>query len=145
VPSVELKAGNPQVVFIQEASAGSANDFYAGDLVKVDSNGELVIATAGAITGIARRAATGTASTKIPVELISDDNLYVAKYKASATTEALIGDTLDFTFTASAHTLDESSATTDVDCVMLDPRDDVGTSGGKLVVRFKNTAIIGVK
>jgi len=143
--SVELKAGNPQVVGIEEASAGSANDFYAGDLVKADANGELVIATAGAITGIARRAASGTAGTVIPVELISDDNLYVAKYQAAATTEALIGDTLDFTFTAGAHTLDESGATTDVDCVGLDNRDDVGTSGGRLIVKFKNTAIIGVK
>ena len=143
--SVELWAGNPQVVWVEEASAGSANDFYAGDLVKYDANGELVIATAGAISGIARKAATGTAGTKIPMELISADNLYVAKYKASATTEALQGDTLDFTFTAGAHTLDESGATTDVDCVMLDPRDDVGTSGGRLIVRFKPTAFVGVK
>jgi hypothetical protein len=139
--SVELKSGNPQVVWIEEASASSANDWYANDLVKTDASGELVIATAGVIMGIAKRAATGTASTKIPVELISVDNLYVAKYKASATTEALIGDVVDFTFTAGAHTLDESGASTDADVVMLDPRDDVGTSGGRLVIRFDPNAI----
>jgi len=143
--SVELKSGNPQVVQIQEAAASSENDWYAGDLVKTDANGELVIATAGAIMGIARRAATGTASTKIPVELISADNLYVAKYKASATTEALVGDVVDFTFTAGAHTLDESGATTDADVVGLDPRDDLGTSGGRLVIRFDPNAITMVR
>jgi len=145
VASVELMAGNPQVIAIEEAAAGSANDFYAGDLVKTNTDGELVIATAGAIMGIARQAATGTASTKIPVELISADNLYVAKYKAAATTEALVGDVLDFTFTAGAHTLDESGATTDVDCVGLDPRDDLGTSGGRLIIRFDPNAITMVR
>jgi hypothetical protein len=143
--SVELKSGNPQVVQIQEAAAGSANDFYAGDLVKTNTDGELVIATAGAIMGIARRAATGTASTEIPVELISADNLYVAKYKASATTEALVGDVVDFTFTAGAHTLDESAASTDADVVGLDPRDALGTSGGRLVIRFDPNAITMVR
>jgi hypothetical protein len=141
--SVELKSGNPQVVQIQEAAAGSANDFYAGDLVKTNTDGELVIATAGAIMGIARRAATGTASTEIPVELISADNLYVAKYKAAATTEALVGDVVDFT--AGAHTLDESGASLDADVVGLDPRDALGTSGGRLVIRFDPNAITMVR
>jgi hypothetical protein len=142
--SVERIAGNPQVVVAEEASAGSANDFYAGDLVKTDASGELVIATAGAIWGIAKRAATGTAGTKIPVELISSSNLYVVKYHTDATSEALIGDTLDFTFTAGAHTVDESGATTDVECVGLDTRDGAVASG-RLVVRFLETGIVGVR
>jgi len=138
--SVELKSGNPQVVQIQEAAASSENDWYAGDLVKTDANGELVIATAGAILGIARRAAQGVDSTKIPVELISHDNLYVVKNTAAATTESLIGTTADFTFTAGAHYV-TTGGTTDVDIMGLDPRDDLGTSGGRLVVRFLGTAI----
>lgn len=142
--SVELYSGlNPQVVDIQEAAAGSANDFYDGDLVKCDGSGELVIATAGAIQGIARKTATGTASTEIPVELIDIHSIYSARYKASATAEALIGDILDFTFTAGAHTLDESGATTDVYCVGLHPFDSVGTSGGRLLVRFLYSILTG--
>lgn len=138
--SVELKSGNPQVVQIQERAAAVANEWYAGDLVKTDANGELVIATAGAILGIARRAAQGVDSTKIPVELISHDNLYVVKNTAAATTESLIGTTADFTFTAGEHYV-TTGGTTDVDIMGLDPRDDLGTSGGRLVVRFLGTAI----
>ncbi|HUW46172.1 MAG TPA: hypothetical protein VMW50_10315 [Dehalococcoidia bacterium] len=135
--SVLNYTGNsPQVIGVQEASAGSANDFYAQDLVKADSNGELVIATAGVILGIARSPASGTASTVIPVELPNLNDVYVANYKASATAEALIGDVVDFVFTVGAHTLDESSATTDAYVVGLDPRDAVGTSGGRLLFRF---------
>lgn len=142
--SVELKSGNPQVIEIEEAAAGSANDFYAGDLVKTNTDGELVIATAGAIRGIARRAATGTAGTKIPVELISHDNLYVVHNTAAATTEDLIGEMADFTFTAGEHYV-TTAGTTDVDVVGLDPRDVLGTSGGRLVVRFMATAITGIR
>ena len=132
----------PQVVEIQEAAAGSENDFYDGDCVKIDTSGELVIATAGAIQGIAQKAATGTASTKIPIELIDVHEIYVARYKASAIGETLIGDILDFTFTAGAHTLDESGATTDVYCVGTHPNDGTDT-GGRLLVRFLGTLLTG--
>jgi len=142
--SVERIAGNPQITEAEEAAAGSANDFYAGDLVQTDSNGELVIATTDNNWGIAKRAATGTAGTKIPVELISSSNLYVVKYHTDATSEALIGDTLDFTYTAGAHTVDESGATTDVECVKLDPRDGAVASG-RLIVRFLETSIVGIR
>lgn len=123
----------PQVVQIQEAAGGSANDHYDGDLVKTAS-GELAIATAGVILGIGRKTATGVASTYIPVELLNLNEIYVSRYYAAVTAEALIGDCLDYTFTAGAHTLNESSATTDVYCVgLLDP---VGTTSGRLLVRF---------
>ena len=141
--SVERIAGNPQITYAEEAEAGAANAFYAGDLVKCNGDGELVIATAGAMWGIAKRTATGTASTKIPVELLSSSNLYRVKYHTDATSEALVGDTLDFTFTAGAHTVDEDSATTDVECVQLDPRDGAVASG-RLIVRFLETGIVGV-
>lgn len=142
--SVELKSGNPQVVWIEEAAASSANDWYAGDLVKTNTDGELVIATAGAIRGIARRAAQGVDNTKIPVELISHDNLYVVSNTAAATTEDLVGEMADFTFTPGEHYV-TTAGTTDVDVIGLDPRDDLGTSGGRLVVRFMATAITGIR
>lgn len=126
----------PQIVdTIQEAAGGSANDFYDRDCVKCDSSGELVIATAGYIQGIALKTATGTASTVIPLELINLNEIYVVRYHTDATSEALIGDCLDFTFTAGAHTLEESSATTDVYCVGLHPNDGAVASG-RLLVRF---------
>ena len=130
-----------QPVGIQEAAASSANDWYAEDLVKANSSGALVIATAGVILGVAGAPASGTASTVIPVSLLNINEIYVVRYKASATAEALIGDCLDFTFTASAHTLNETGADTDVYCVGLHPSDAVGTSGGRLLVRFYGTLL----
>jgi hypothetical protein len=132
--SVELYSETvPQViVFPEHATSGS---FSAGDLVKIATNGKVQIATAGVITGIARRGYSGTEDTNIEVELIDPNAIYSARYKASATAQSLAGDLLDFTFTVGAHTLDEGSATTDVYCVGLDPRDGAATSG-RLLVRF---------
>jgi len=123
---------------IVEALEGSGTQtFKAGDLLKF-SSGTVVIATAGAIDAIACNDATGTANTKLPVEIISNDAFYVATYKASATAQTLVGAVLDFTFTAGAHTLDESGATTDVICYGFS--DAVGTTSGKLLVKFIHAA-----
>lgn len=124
-----------QVVQIQEAAASSANDWRANDLVKCNTSGELVIATAGDILGIALEAASGVASTRIPIGLLNLNEIYVSRYHTDAVTEALIGDCLDYTFTVGAHTLEESSATTDVYCVGTHPIDGLVASG-RLLVRF---------
>jgi len=138
--SVELYSETvPQVLtFPEHATSGS---FSAGDLVKIATNGKVQIATDGVITGIARRGYSGTENTVQEVELIDPNAIYSARYKASATAQSLAGDCLDFTFTVGGHTLNETSATTDVYCVGLDPRDAVGTSGGRLLVRFFGTLL----
>ena len=133
MPSVGWVSGTPPQVVVAEEGTGQS--YKAGDLVKF-SSGQLVIATAGAIDGIARRDASGTASTACEIELINLDSVYVGKYKASATAQTLVGAVSDFTFTAGGHTLDESGANTDVYVVALDPRDAVGTSGGRLLFKF---------
>jgi len=133
MPSVAWIAGpDPVVVPAQE---GSGQSYKAGDLVKW-SSGQIVVATAGAIDGIARRDASGTQGTTCEMELINLDSVYVSQYKASATAQTLVGVVLDYTFTAGGHTLDESGASTDVIGVALDPRDAVTTSGGRLYVQF---------
>ncbi len=71
--------------------------------------------------------------------MVNAHNIYSVAYKASATTQALVGDCLDFTFTAGAHTLDEGGADTDVYCVGFD--DAVGTTSGRLLIRFKATLL----
>jgi hypothetical protein len=132
--SVSWQSGpSPQVVPAVEGAG--TQTFKAGDLVKF-SSGTVIVATAGAVDGIARRDATGTTNSVTEIELINLDSVYVCKYKASATSQALVGALLDFTFTDGAHTLDESGATTDVYCVALDSRDAVTTSGGRLMVKF---------
>ncbi len=138
--SVEYYAG-PRVAPLIGVE-GATQTFHPGDLVKIDTSGYIVIATSGAISGIARQHATGTTGAAIEWEPICADAVYSAKYKASATAQSLVGDCLDFTtLTVGAHSLDESGATTDVYCVGLDPRDAVTTSGGRLLVRFYGTLL----
>ncbi len=140
--SVErVDGGKPIVLKFEEH--GTPGSFSIGDLVALASNGKVQIATAGsAVLGIARRGYTGTENTDIEVELISLDGLYSARYKSSATSQALVGDLVDFTYTAGGHTLDESGASTDAYVVGLDPRDDLGDSSGRLIIRFLPTIVV---
>lgn len=130
-----------QVLEYQEDTDASANDWYVGDLVKSESgSGQIVIATAGAVLGIAQKTAAGDDG-YLNVELINLNEIYVSDYNTT-TAQSLIGDVLDYTFTAGAHTL-ATGGTTDVYCVGLHPGDAVGTDGGRLLVRFIPTCVDG--
>jgi len=136
----------PQIVSIQENDSASANDWYIGDLVQADGDGELTIASTGSILGIAKKAATGTDNTEIPVELINPNEIYVMKY-ATTTSEGEVGESRAITFTAGAHVVATDSGTPgalDVYVVGLHPDDAVGTDGGRLLVRFEGTILEGV-
>ena len=132
--SIEMVYGNPWVVKGIEAASQS---FKAGDPLTT-SGGKWAIASAGTIKGIARGDASTVTDTALEVELINPNAVYSARYKASATAQALDGVVLDFDFTGTKGDLrlDESGATTDVYCVGFDSRDAVTTSGGRLLVRF---------
>jgi len=122
---------SPRVV---PAKEGAGQTYKAGDLVKF-SAGYVVIATSNAISGIARKDWSVSAA-DTEVELIDPNGIYSVRL-GTATTHAqtLVGTIMDFTFTAGAHVL--ADGTTDVYVVGTDPRDAVGTSGGRLLVRFK--------
>lgn len=129
------------VVSAQEGAG--TQTFKRGDLLKFDASGQVVIATAGVMHAIALADASGTQATLLEIELLDPTAVYIAYYKSSATAQALVGDTLDFTFTAGAHTLDEGSgASTDTYCVGL--YDAVGTTGGRLMVRFPAALFLGL-
>ncbi len=136
MPSVTLRPGlGVETIPCEEGS--SAGSFEIGDLVAFDSNGQVVIATSGVIDGIAETSATGTQSITIQVNLIDPNTIYIANYKSASATQTLVGDCLDFTFTAGAHTLDESGADTDCYCVGLaDPED---STSARLLIRFYGT------
>ena len=123
--------GNPVVV---KGLEGATQTYKAGDLVKF-SAGYVVIATSNAISGIARKDWSASAA-ECEVELIDPNAVYSTRL-GTATTHAqtLVGTIMDFTYTAGAHVL--ADGTTDVYVVGLDPRDAAGTSGGRLLVRFK--------
>lgn len=138
MPSVGWVAGpNPIVVPAQE---GTGQSYKAGDLVKW-SSGQLVIATSGAIDGIARRDASGTVSTVCEVELINLDSVYVMTY-GTTTSQAVIGSTQDITFTAGGHTTITGGSGVDGVVVALDSRDAVGASGGRVYFQFKPGATL---
>ena len=130
----------PQVVTGTEAASQS---FKAGDLVHLDTDGKVEIATAGNIDGIARGDASGTTNNLLEIELIDLNELYTCAYKDSATAQTLVGALADFVFTVGAHTLDDNGATTDAFVVALDPRDTLGTSGGRLIFRFLPALVKG--
>jgi len=138
--SVYLYSGTPNVIKAKEE--GTAGGFKKGDLTQFHSDGHVRIAVANeTFSSIAMNDATGVDLTPMDIDLLSVDNIYVAKYKNAATSEALIGDCLDFTMTAGSHTLDEGGATTDVYCVGLHPEDGAKT-GGRLLVRFYSTLFV---
>ncbi|MFA5379524.1 MAG: hypothetical protein WC455_27450 [Dehalococcoidia bacterium] len=132
--------GYPVVITGYEAASQS---FKEGDLVHINSDGLIEIATAGNIDGIARQDASGTTSAAIPIELIELDAIYSAHYKASATAQTLCGILMDFVFTVGAHTLDDDGASTDAVSLQLDPRDALGTSGGRILFRFLPALVKG--
>jgi len=137
--SIELYDGlHPHVLDFQEGT--TSGSFEIGDLVKTDSSGQVVIATAGLICGIARKKYTGTAGTTIPVELISFEDIYSCKY-STTTAQSIVGDQATFTFTAGAHVLTTDASGTDAEIVGLHPGDAVGTSGGRVLFRFLKSVV----
>lgn len=146
--SVERTSGNPFIRNYKQATGGSANEWYAGDLVKLEQTyGGLVIATTGHILGIALKTAPGNATDNIPVDILTGDNSEFTIKSNTTTALTMHGQANDITFTAGAHVA-TANTTSGVDCVTvgIDARQAVGTSGGKLIVTFLPGALeTGIK
>lgn len=134
----------PQVI---EALEGTATQTFAvGDLVKWEAAGRVVVATTGNQCAIARKAATGTADTKLLIELLDPLTLYVARAASGTTTiQTDVGAESDFTYTIGSsttwHTL-ASNATSGVDAIIvqLHPADGA-KAGGRYIFRFMASGI----
>jgi hypothetical protein len=123
----------PQVLTFEEGAG--TQTFKAGDLVVSDSSGQVVVATAGNILGIARDSATGTTASAIRVELINGYDIYSVHIgSATATAQTNVGAAGDIVFTAGAQYIDIDTTTSEVYVVGFD--DVLGTTGGRLLVRF---------
>jgi len=136
------KTGNPNIHEYDGRAAGAANEIQPGDLVRLDSNGELIIATAGHILGICHGSASTTDNTNIPVDVLRDGD-EISIPCNTTTTEAHIGTTCDVTFTTGAQVA-TTGGSTDLYCVDLDSINPVGTSGGRLICRVLPGALIMV-
>ena len=132
-------SGNtPEALPCLEASGQS---FKRGDAIKFVS-GLATISTDGVVHGIAGQDASGTVNTVLVYYPPSYDNVYVA-YNSTTTAQTDVGSYFQIRdFTAGAMTVTASSAgNLDFICVALDPRDAVGTSGGRVLLRFLPPAV----
>ena len=131
MPSVR-RWGGGSVPVIVNGVEGTSQSYKAGDLVKL-SSGKVVIATAGAIHGIALKDASGTDGTAAPFENIDYNAVYEVDYTNSAPAQTVAGAMVDATFTAGAHTWDESGASTDAACVGFTTK---AATDSKILIRF---------
>jgi hypothetical protein len=107
--SVERISGKPNVHLYQTDSATLA--FYKGDLVRLNTDGELVIATdtdasnSNGILGIAQAPDPEALSTNVPVDVITSDGSMFVMKSTDTTSKAGLGCYCAITFTAGAHTV----------------------------------------
>ena len=116
---------------------------HAGDLVCLDTSGQLAIATTGSILGICLKTHTGTANTVIPVEVISSQNLYVIRAASGTTTaQANVGELFTITFTVDGGHTAAANTTSGADgqIMALHPEDGA-KAGGRYIVRFLESAL----
>ena len=118
----------------EKASAGFAD----GDLVYTDDTaGQIAICGADptCILGIARKTASGTAATMIPVDVIRPGDEVVIAY-STTTIQAAIGDSIGIVTTTTAVTADHTEVTAKRVTIHALYKDAVGASGGRYVVTF---------
>ena len=123
VISCKRKTGDPNIHVYDGRAAGAANEIQPGDLVRLDSNGELILGSAGHIFAICLGSASTTDDTNIPVDVLRDGDLFSIPCNTT-TTEAHIGTTCDVTFTTGAQVA-TTGGSTDLYCVDLDSIDAV--------------------
>jgi copper oxidase (laccase) domain-containing protein len=129
---------NPQIITCLEGTTHGS--FALGDIVYTDSAGRIILGTSNKVFGIAHAGYTGTAGTPLAVELINEFDLYSIPY-ATTTSQGIIGQYNDLTYTHDAQVVAATQGSNkDVFIVGLDPRDALGTSGGRLLVRFNFAA-----
>lgn len=132
----QLVEGNPSIVYIGEHT--TSGSFAAGDPVKVETTGLLKLASSSAaVFGIALKAASGTASTSIPVIVLTPDLVWSIETD-SATTPAIthLGIAYDLTIATGATVLNLAGgeSTEKYVVVELDER-DTPAAGTRVLVR----------
>ena len=134
----EYYSGPNNIVSALEANSQT---FVAGDLLYLNS-GAATIATTSQETqifGVALKNATNvtTGNAAIPILVICPETLFVAQ--ADTTTAVTqVGEDYGLNYTSGSMSVDIGDTTsTSVRIEALDSRDAVGTSGGRVVVRFQ--------
>lgn len=125
--------------FILPFKEKSGAAFSKGDLVTQDSStGYIDICGADEtqILGIAQRTKAGTTATEILVDVILPGDLVEIPF-STTTAQTGIGKSYGCVFTTTAQTIDQTDTTnTRVNILEFNPKDAVGTSGGRCWVTF---------
>jgi len=131
--SVIRQNGTP--IVIKGVEAAGSQSFKEGDLIQFNADGKVAIAAEDVIDGIARANASGTTDASIDIELIDPAATYVGYY-STTTAQNIVGNIADFTVVTAGGMRLTTGGTTDAYIVALDPRDAVGTDGGRVIFRF---------
>ena len=121
---------------IKEFPEEASQSFAKGDLVILDSTGEVEIATNGAdVYGVAAEDASTTTGTMIKVHVVTPTQVWSIE-SAGTPAASHVGLPFDVeNFTTGLTTVDLSSAGTDLVIQSLDPR-DTAASGTRVLVSF---------
>lgn len=138
---LKLGLGVQPMYYPEHATSGS---FVKGDPVDLAGGKVAYITADSKIFGIALADYSGTEDTLVPVERIFPDVDYVMVCDTT-TAVAYVGEDYGLNIAAGATTVNVGETST-VSVVVqgLDPRDAVGTDGGRLIVRFKPAVIQGL-
>ncbi len=138
--SVERLTGNPN--FHEYVATSVTPAWSKGDLVKLDTNGTLIIATSTCNLGIAQADAPSDVTTKCLIDVLSPDESEFAIASNTTTAVTLKGQAGTITYDKGAHYVTAGSAA-DCSIIDLDGRDTIGKSGGRVIVRFRAAALQG--
>lgn len=136
--SVLLYSGvTAQTIEVQEGTTAASYD--AGDLIRFDTTGQVILATTGVIAGIATEDATGSAGSASDVqamELLDVNALYLMTAAAAvATAQDDCGDDVNIDYTATAQFAETTSSSPEIIIVGIYPG-DLAVAGGRYIVRF---------
>lgn len=135
--SCERVSGTPNIHKYLCTNA-TATEFYAGDLVRLDGSGTLTIATdasataSAGILGIAMEGNPASATTYIPVDVISSDGSMFMMHSTETAASSELGEQHAITLTAGAHTIASGSGA----FIALDYLDPIGTATPRIVGKF---------
>ena len=136
--SVILYSGvTAPTIEVQEGT--TAASYEAGDLVRFDDTGQIILATTVQIAGIATLAATGSAGSASDVqvmELLDPNALYtITAPTATATAQTIVGNDVNIAFTVGAHVVETTSSSPEIIIMGIYPG-DLAVAGGRYIVKF---------
>lgn len=138
--SVMIYSGDKgQVLQMAEGTAAVALEFYENDLVKGDGSGYLRVATAAKMVGIAQARATAVDYTRLEVEMLNPNAVYVIRAKSNEEClQNMVHESWGLNYAAGGHYVTRTTGSKEVLIVGIYPGDK-DVAGGRYLVRFNAT------